>query len=111
MEPLCQTLTPRCHSNRECGHENLGPLRSSFLDLGMLQFCEEVFSRAVTPGEKILVALSNMLPHLRVAGFQVVFQFVGPHYADDGDAVFFQNEVLLIQVYASSDLAEIYTGF
>src|ERR1022692_2888395 len=70
------------------------------------------FTRAlVAPGEKILVALSNVFADLRVAEFQIIFELLGAHDADDWNAVLFQNEVFLIQVHAPYDLPEVHACF
>jgi len=45
--------------------------------------------------------------HLGVSQFDVVFQFIGGHDADDGDAILFKDEVLVAVMSAPGNLAEI----
>jgi hypothetical protein len=43
--------------------------------------------------------------------FEVILKLVGAHDAGDGNAIFFKDEIFLVDVHALYDLAEIYAGF
>ena len=48
---------------------------------------------------------------LGVAQFQVVFKFIGVHDANDGNAILFEDEVLIVEVSTLGQLAEVNAGF
>lgn len=66
---------------------------------------------ADTAGSGIRAALRDLLLYLRIAKFQVVFELVGAHEASDGNAIFLQDEILLVQMNAFDDRAKINAGF
>ena len=57
------------------------------------------------------IPLCDLLLHLGVLEFQPVFQIIYIDNAGNGNAVFFQNETLLVEVRPACDLSQIDAGF
>jgi len=72
------------------------PLRRPSLPLA--EFLEEFLGRAALAGEVLLAALSDVLADLRVPKLKVVLELMNVHDTGDGDAVLFEDDVLLVQV-------------
>src|SRR5579863_4631463 len=76
-----------------------------------VEFSEELFDRPAFPGTLLVRALLDGSFDLWVPEFQVVFKLIGAHNAGNRDAVFLQDEVLLVTDDPANDLAEVDAGF
>ena len=74
-------------------------------------FGEERIRGAGFARKVIFVALADLVADAGVPQLKVVLQLVGVEDTDDGDAVLFQDEVLLVDVRPLRNLAEVHAGF
>ena len=72
------------------------------------QLGEQVAGGAGPAGRNVRIALFDLRANRGIARFEIVLHLVGVHNTRDRDAVLFEDEVLLVQVYALHDLAEVY---
>jgi hypothetical protein len=72
-----------------------------------LQFSQQSPGGSCLAGLAVLTAGRNRGLDSGVAHFEIVFQLIGRHDADDGNAVLFEDEVLVAVMRPLGDLAEI----
>lgn len=76
-------------------------------DGASLQFSQQSTGGTGFAGLAVLAAGRNRGVDPGVAHFEIIFQLISRHDADDGNPILFQNEVLVAIVRPPGDLAEI----
>ena len=74
------------------------------------ELCEELLSRAALPGKILLITPPNVVSDPWVLELQVILELVNVHDGGNGDAVLFEDEVLLVEVDPLDQGSEIYAG-
>ena len=89
------------------------PARSSFRHrLGRLvKLGKKILDGSCSAAPDVLVAVPNLFLKLRVSRLQVILQLLSVHEPRYGDAIPFQNEVLLVDVDSLDDCTEVVAGF
>lgn len=76
-----------------------------------VQFRQKIIQRFGLALAIFSIPLCDLFLHLGVLEFQPVFQIIYIDNAGNGNAVFFQNETLLVEVRPACDLSQIDAGF
>lgn len=78
--------------------------------LARLKFCHKLFDRPAFTFAELLSALCNVSLYFGVLQLQVIFKFGGIHNPDNGNAVFLQDKVFLVQMNPFRQSAKISSG-
>ncbi len=105
----CISLKCRCGEGSIDGRH--GSETSALLHSRLLQLFEECRCGAHLALAVALVALSDLCFQCGILQFKVVFKFRNAKNTRNGDPVLLQNEVFVIEVGSTDDLAEVNAGF
>ena len=83
----------------------------ALLPVPALQLFEECRCGAHLALAVALVAFSDLFFQRGILQFKVIFKFRNAKNASNGNPVLFQNEVFVIEVSPTDDLAEVNSGF